>query len=275
MSATLWVVGTPIGNLEDLTDRARATLGRVTLVAAEDTRRTGLLLHRLDVSVPMVSVFEASEVARIPRVLEALARGEDVALVSDGGMPLVSDPGYRLVGAAIEAGFAVRVVPGPSAAIAALTVSGLPTDRWVFEGFLPRKAGDRARRLEALRTEPRTIVLFESPKRVVTLLRQIERTMGDRPVALCRELTKLHEETLRGQVSHVAEAIGEGPVRGEVALVIAGAPGSEPDLEAATVAARLAVEGGAKPREAARQAAGIYGVAANAIYQALTETGPA
>ncbi|MGZ4150026.1 MAG: 16S rRNA (cytidine(1402)-2'-O)-methyltransferase, partial [Actinomycetota bacterium] len=224
MSGTLFVVGTPIGNLDDLTDRARETLAAVDLIAAEDTRRTGRLLQAIGgVRARLVSFHDANERSRVGEVLRALADGLDVALVSDGGMPLVSDPGYRLVHEAGAAGVAVRVVPGPSAAVAALVVSGLPTDRWAFEGFLPKKAGERGRRLAALADDPRTLVLFESPLRTRTLLAELRETFGaDRRAALCRELTKLHEEVLRGTVAELAEALGDEDLRGEVVVVVEG-----------------------------------------------------
>ena len=269
MTGTLYVVGTPIGNLEDLSPRAARTLGSVSLVAAEDTRRTGRLLAGLGIDVPLLSVFTGNEASRVPRILAALADG-DVALVSDGGMPLISDPGSRVVRAATDAGFEVRVVPGPSAAVAALVTSGLPADRWVFEGFLPRAVGERDRRLEALSADPRTLVLFESPKRTAATLAAIASSFGgDRPVAVCRELTKLHETIARGTADELAASIGE--LRGEVAIVVGGAPAAPAgDLDAAVTAARGAIEGGAKPREAARRAAREHGVGANAVYAALT-----
>jgi 16S rRNA (cytidine1402-2'-O)-methyltransferase len=274
MGGTLFVVGTPIGNLADLSARARDTLASVALVAAEDTRRTGRLLAGLEIQVPMVSLFEGNERERVPAVLAALADG-DVALVSDGGMPLVSDPGFRVVRAATAAGFEVRVVPGPSAAVAALVVSGLPTDRWAFEGFLPKKPGERARRLEAIEDDPRTTVVFESPRRVVALLGAIEEVLGERPVAVCRELTKLHETTLRGTASELARVLGEGPTpKGEVVVVIGGAATSVGDLDAAVADAREDVAAGVRPREAARAAAARHGVRANAIYASLTSDPP-
>jgi 16S rRNA (cytidine1402-2'-O)-methyltransferase len=267
VAGILYLVGTPIGNLADLSPRARETLAAVTLVAAEDTRRTGRLLAAIGVDAPMVSVFEANEASRIPRILETLAAG-DVALVTDGGMPLVSDPGYRVVAAAVDAGIDVRVIPGPSAAIAALAISGLPTDRFVFEGFLSRRSGERRRRLDALAAEPRTIVCFESPRRVAAMLADVAAAMGeDRPVAVCRELTKLHEEVVRGPAGAVAASIGEP--KGEVAVVIGGAPARAGDLEGATERARRLVADGEKPRAAARDAAGAFGVAANDVYERL------
>jgi 16S rRNA (cytidine1402-2'-O)-methyltransferase len=182
----LYLVGTPIGNLGDLSLRARETLARVDLVACEDTRRTGRLLRAIGVSARLVSFFEGNEARRTEELLAALREGRDVALVSDAGMPGLSDPGGRLVRAAAEAGIEVRVVPGPSAAVAALVVSGLPTDRFVFEGFLPRRASERRARLRALAAEPRTVVLFESPRRVRALLGELVEVLGDRRVALCR-----------------------------------------------------------------------------------------
>ncbi len=178
MEGTLWLVGTPIGNLGDLAPRAREVLADVDLVACEDTRRTGRLLHGLSLRKPMVSFFEGNERERTDELIERLRSGSSVALVTDGGMPSVSDPGYRLVHGAIEAGIDVKVVPGPSAALAALVLSGLPTDRFTFEGFLPRKPGERMRRLDALRHDPRTLVVFESPRRVQILLRDALVALG-------------------------------------------------------------------------------------------------
>jgi 16S rRNA (cytidine1402-2'-O)-methyltransferase len=189
VTGTLHIVATPIGNLGDLSERARQTLADVDLVVAEDTRRTGRLLAAFGVEASLRSMFDGNERERTPGVLRDLMAGRSVALVSDGGMPLVSDPGYRLVHACIEEGIEVRVVPGPSAALAALVVSGLPTDRFVFEGFLPRTSGRRRTRLAAIAQDPRTLVLFEAPRRVAGLLRDIALELGDRRVAVCRELT--------------------------------------------------------------------------------------
>ena len=199
MTGHLYVVGTPIGNLADLSQRARETLGSVDLVAAEDTRRTGRLLAHLGLKVRMLSFFEGNERQRIDELLDRLREGERVALVSDAGMPAVSDPGFRLLRAAVDAGVEISVVPGPSAVTAALVVSGLPTDRWVFEGFLPRRPSERRERLRALAHDPRTVVLFESPLRVITLLRDVLVELGDRRAAVARELTKLHEEVVRAK----------------------------------------------------------------------------
>jgi len=274
VSGALYLVGIPIGNLDDLSARARETLASVSLVAAEDTRRTGRLLKGLGVSVPLVSLFDANEAARVPAVLDALASG-DVAVVSDGGMPLVSDPGYRLVQAALDAGIDVRVVPGPSAVTAALVVSGLPSDRWVFEGFLPKKAGERARRLAAVGDDPRTLVLFESPKRVAFTLAAIAEVLGgDRPVAVCRELTKLHETVRRGPAAELANELAGVQLKGEVVIVVGGAEPATGDLDAAVDDARAEVVTGVKPREASRRAAARHGVRANAVYEVLARGGP-
>ena len=269
MSGRLYVVGTPIGNLGDLSERARETLESVDLVAAEDTRRTGKLLAHIGVKARMVSLFEGNEPRRIEEILDRLREGDAVALVSDAGMPAVSDPGFRLLRAATEAGVEVRVVPGPSAVTAALVVSGLPTDRWVFEGFLPRRAGERRARLRALAHDPRTVVLFESPLRVVTLLRDVLGELGDRRAALARELTKLHEEVVRGPVSEVLISVLESQPRGEIVVVIEGAEPPEADLDDLVDEARRLVADGMRKREAAAAVARRSGGSANEIYEAL------
>ena len=270
MAGVLQVVATPIGNLGDLSERARETLASADLVLAEDTRRTGKLLASVGVEARMRSMFEGNERRRTEEVLAALRDGQTVALVSDGGTPLVSDPGYPLVRACIDEGMEVRVVPGPSAAIAALVVSGFPTDRFVFEGFLPRTAGDRRARLAALTDEPRTVVLYESPRRLATLLGELAAIDADRRVAVCRELTKLHEEVRRGSVAELRAMLGEVPVKGEVVVVLEGRSADVPaDVDAAVAQARDLVADGARKREAAHGFAERTGVPANAIYRAL------
>ena len=269
MPGILFVVGTPIGNLGDLTPRAREALATVDLVAAEDTRRTGRLLASLDIRVPMLSFFEGNERQRVHQIVARMADGQDVALVTDGGMPAVSDPGFRLVRAAAAEGIEVRVIPGPSAAIAALVVSGLPTDRFVFEGFLPKRAAERMRRLEELAKEPRTIVVFESPVRVQILLRDLLVAMGDRQVAVARELTKLHEEVLRGRASEVLSRVADLDLKGEVAVVIGGAPATTGDVTVFIPEAEALVDSGMRKREAAHEVAERHGVSANALYRAL------
>jgi 16S rRNA (cytidine1402-2'-O)-methyltransferase len=243
-----------------MTERARSVLDAADLVAAEDTRRTGRLLQNLGIRATLVSFFEGNEQRRIPELLDALRGGRDVALVTDGGMPGISDPGYRLVAACVAEGIPVDVAPGPSAAVAALVISGLPTDRFVFEGFLPRSGRARAERLQALAGEPRTAVVFESPRRVAATLRDVL-VGGDRRVAVVRELTKLHQEVLRGLLSEVLARLEGRDLKGEVVLVVEGAsPGRGDDDEALRVARDLVAHGMGK-REAARQARARTGTA--------------
>jgi len=270
VAGTLYLVGTPIGNLGDVTDRARETLAEVDLVAAEDTRRTGRLLAGLGVKARMLSFFEGNEAERIPELVRTLKEGSDVAVVSDAGMPGLSDPGYRLVAACVEEGIEVDVIPGPSAVVSALVVSGLPTDRFVFEGFLPRSGKSRSQRLEALAGEARTIVLFESPRRVKTTLSDLLAACGDRRVALVRELTKLHQEVIRGRLSEVLEQIESRELQGEVVLVVEGGQQQRPpkEEEAVRLASAL-VRDGLRKREAARQVSELTGIPAGRIYEGL------
>ena len=272
MSGHLYVVGTPIGNLGDLSDRARETLAAVDLVAAEDTRRTGKLLAHAGIRARMLSLFEGNERQRIDELLERLSEGATVALVSDAGMPAVSDPGFRLLRAAVEAGIGISVVPGPSAVTAALVVSGLPTDRWVFEGFLPRRPSERRSRLRALAHDPRTVVLFESPLRVVTLLRDVLVELGDRRAAVARELTKIHEEVLRGRVSEVLAMLLDSEPRGEIVVVLEGAETPEAALSEMVDEAGRLVRDGMRKREAAAAVARASGGSANEIYRALVDS---
>jgi len=275
MSGRLFLVGTPIGNLGDMTERAKEALAGVDVVAAEDTRRTGRLLSRFGIKRPLVSLFEGNEARRTAELLTGLREGKDVALVTDAGMPLISDPGHRLVRACVDEGIDVRVVPGPSAATAALAVSGLPSDRFVFEGFLPRKAGDRRERIRSLADERRTIVVFESPLRLETLLRDVLEEVGDRRVAVARELTKLHEEVVRGRVSEVLARIAGAEPRGEVVVVIEGrAWGDDVALAELVVEARQLVDDGMRKREAASSVAKRHDASANAIYEALIRPAP-
>lgn len=225
---TLVLAGTPIGNTADASPALLAALAQADLIAAEDTRRLRALLNRLGVTTAarVVSYFDGNELARVEPLLAALTAGEQVVVVSDAGMPTVSDPGYRIVAAAVAAGHPVRVVPGPSAVLVALALSGLPTDRFCFEGFLPRKPGERRRRLAELATEPRTMVFFEAPHRLVDFLKAAQEQFGpQRPAAISRELTKTYEETQRGSLGDLLEW-AEAGVRGEITVVIAGATGS-------------------------------------------------
>lgn len=223
MPGTLYVVATPIGNLEDITERALRILREVDAVAAEDTRRTGRLLHHFGIDKPLVSYHDRTERRKAPVLVEELLQGKSLALVSDAGTPLVSDPGYRLVRAAIDAGIRVVPVPGPSAATTILSVSGLPCDRFVFEGFLPIKKGKRRERLERLRDETRTVIFYESPHHIERTLAEIEEIFGEREIVVGRELTKIFEEIVRGPISAVRAALAGKPPRGEYTLAIAGA----------------------------------------------------
>ena len=264
----LVVCPTPIGNFEDVTLRVLSALREADVVACEDTRRTGKLLERYGVSAPLVSYHEHNEEARSAQLVERMQRGETVALVSDAGMPLISDPGYVLVRACAAAGLAVEVLPGPSAALAALVASALPADRWRFVGFLPRKPG----RLREVLAEPGgTLVAFESPRRLPATLRALAEIDPQRPAAVCRELTKVHEEVVRGTAGELAERYASDEVRGEVVLVVGGAEprGGDGSVDPRSVDAvgRL-VDAGARARVAAGVVADLTGEAANALYGA-------
>jgi 16S rRNA (cytidine1402-2'-O)-methyltransferase len=219
---TLYVVGTPIGNLEDISLRALRILKEVVLIAAEDTRQTRKLLARYEITTPLTSYYEHNKLAKLDYILTTL-EGKDVALVSDAGMPGLSDPGYELIKAAIARGIPVVPVPGPSALVTALAISGLPTDSFVYLGFLPRRQGERRRLLGSLAGEKRTLVAFEAPHRLRKSLADLADVLGDRQIALARELTKIHEEVWRGSLSQALEHFEQNPPRGEFTLVIAGA----------------------------------------------------
>jgi 16S rRNA (cytidine1402-2'-O)-methyltransferase len=266
-SGRLIVCPTPIGNLEDITLRVLAALREATVVACEDTRRTRVLLDRYGVSARLVSYHEHNEQERSVELVARMREGAVVALVSDAGMPLVSDPGFVLVRACVAAGLAVEVLPGPSAAVAALVASALPAQRWRFAGFLPRK---RSELIEAF-SSPETLVAFESPRRVASSLAVLAETDPERPVAVCRELTKIHEEVVRGTAGELAERYRDHPPKGEVALVVGAAPDRAGDLGPALHAVRRLIDAGAKPRPAASVVAELTGHSANALYRALTE----
>jgi 16S rRNA (cytidine1402-2'-O)-methyltransferase len=263
----LVVCPTPIGNLEDVTLRVLAALREADVVACEDTRHTRVLLERYGVSATLVSYHEHNERARAAELVEKMRDGAVVALVSDAGMPLVSDPGYVLVQGCVAAGLAVEVLPGPSAALAALVASALPADAWRFAGFLPRKRAA----LEAVLASPETVVAFESPRRVGASLAVLAELDPERPVAVCRELTKLHEEVVRGPAGELAARYAGQPPKGEIVLVIGGAPERTGVDPAAVDAVRKLVESGARPRVAAGVVAELTGAAANALYRAAQD----
>lgn len=269
MSGILSVVATPIGNLADLSPRAADTLRAADLVLAEDTRRTGRLLAHVGSSAPQRSLHEHNERARIDEVVARIRDGAHVALVTDAGTPLVSDPGLVLVRACIAAGVPVVPVPGASAVLAALVASGLASDRVAFDGFLPRRGGSRTARLAELADEPRTVVIFLSPHRAADDLTDLAAACGDdRPAALCRELTKLHEEVRRGTLGSLRDGAAEG-LRGELTLVVAGAPEPEaPELDAASVADEVAavVARGRSTRDAVAEVAAARGLRRRDVY---------
>jgi 16S rRNA (cytidine1402-2'-O)-methyltransferase len=270
VSGRLVVCPTPIGNLEDVTLRVLSALREADVVACEDTRRTRVLLERYGVSARLVSYHEHNEQARAASLVASMQSGSVVALVSDAGMPLVSDPGFVLVRACVAAGLPVEVLPGPSAALTALVASGLPSAEWHFAGFLPRKKGELSRLFSSV---PGTLVAFESPRRVPGTLAVLASLDGDRPVAVCRELTKAHEEVVRGSASELAARYSEAAPRGEVVLVVgpesAAAAASAAD-PAGLDALRRLVDAGAHPRKAAGVVAELTGGSANELYRALT-----
>ncbi len=270
MTGRLYVCATPIGNLEDVSLRLLRVLGEVDAIAAEDTRRTQKLLTHHGIRAKLVSYHDANERSQTRHLIERIRRGDRIALVSDSGTPSISDPGFLLVRACIAANLPVETVPGPSAVIAALVVSGLPTARFSFEGFLSKKEGERLRRLERLKDDDRTLIFYEAPGRVRRTLEDIGSVLGNRPVAVARELTKIHEEVIRGSVSHVLAQIEEEDVRGEAVIVVEGAAVAA-DLPSAVEEARGLVAGGLPKGRAAAQAAAKHGVARRDVYQELLE----
>jgi 16S rRNA (cytidine1402-2'-O)-methyltransferase len=267
VSGRLVVCPTPIGNLEDVTLRVLAALRDADVVACEDTRRTRVLLERYGVQATLLSYHEHNERERTAELVERMAAGAVVALVSDAGMPLVSDPGYVLVQGCVAAGLSVEVLPGPSAALAALVASALPSDAWRFAGFLPRKRSA----LVAVLESPETLVAFESPRRVAATLAVLAELDPGRPAAVCRELTKVHEEVVRGTASELAERYGAEAPRGEVVLVIGGAPARTGADPAAIDAVRRLIDAGARPRVAATVVSELTGAGANELYKAVAE----
>lgn len=268
----LYVVATPIGNAEDISVRAIRVLSEVDLIACEDTRRTGRLLATHSIRTSTISYFEHNEGRRIPELIARLRSGETIALVTDAGTPAISDPGYRLVRAAIDAGIRVTAVPGPSAIIAALAVAGLPTDRFAFEGFLPSKTGERERMLAELAREERTLVIYEAARRLPRLLSELIAAIGpERQLAVVREATKTHEEILRGSLAELAEIFANRDALGEVTLVIEGTHGlkkaavSSPINESRVV--DMLREAGLSLKAASAAASKITGASRREIYQ--------
>ena len=238
----LHLVGTPIGNLEDITLRALRILKEADQIACEDTRHTQKLLTHYDIHKPLVSYHEHNELTRAPELVVAMEQGARIALVSDAGMPLVSDPGHRLVMLCLRHRIPVVPIPGPSALLASLSASGMPTEEFLFVGFLPSRGGERRRALERLRIEERTIILYEAPHRVAECVREAVEILGDRPACLAREVTKLHEEFVRGKLSEIAAALDERPARGEITLILGPSDASEGQAQgssAQSLAARV------------------------------------
>ncbi|MCC5665146.1 16S rRNA (cytidine(1402)-2'-O)-methyltransferase [Nostoc sp. CHAB 5784] len=267
---TLYIVGTPIGNLEDITFRAVRILQTVDIIAAEDTRHTGKLLQHFQVKTPQVSYHEHNRTSRIPELLEHLVNNKAIALVSDAGMPGISDPGYELVKACIEAGIAVVPIPGASAAITALSAAGLPTDRFVFEGFLPAKTQQRQEHLESLQTESRTLIFYESPHRLRDTLQDLALVWGsDRQIVLGRELTKLYEEFWRGTIAEAMAHYTQREPQGEYTLVVAGIPASQPQLTQEELKAELKqlISQGISRSQASRQLAKFTSLPRRQLYQ--------
>ncbi|MEY9872193.1 16S rRNA (cytidine1402-2'-O)-methyltransferase [Streptacidiphilus sp. MAP12-33] len=274
MTGLLVLAGTPIGDVEDAPPRLAKELAEADVIAAEDTRRLRRLTQALGVAPTgrIVSYFEGNEVGRTPELVEALLGGARVLLVTDAGMPSVSDPGYRLVAAAVEAGVRITAVPGPSAVLTALALSGLPVDRFCFEGFLPRKGGERGARLRELAAEPRTMVFFESPHRIEESLKAMAEAFGaERDAAVCRELTKTYEEVKRGPLGELAAWAADG-VRGEITVVVAGAPPAAPTaVDAAELARRVAlrVDAGEHRKEAIAAVAVEAGLPKREVFDAV------
>jgi 16S rRNA (cytidine1402-2'-O)-methyltransferase len=268
-AGVLYVVATPIGNMEDITLRALAVLRSADLVAAEDTRKTAQLLSRHGITKSLVSYHDHNESRRTPELLQRLRQGASIALVSNAGTPGISDPGYRLVCAAAAAGLRIVPVPGATAAAVALSASGLPTDAFVFVGFLSKKAGKRLTQIKALASEARTVILYESPQRIVALVAELRQTLGDRRAVLARELTKIHEEFIRGRLSGILETLQARPeVKGECTLLLSGAEPREslPWDEAREDIRRALASASGGLSELARELAHKHGLPRKAVY---------
>lgn len=273
MAGVLYIVATPIGNLEDITLRALKALKEVDLIAAEDTRHTQKLLHHYDIRTPLTSYHEHNERTKARQLVEQLLRGQSIALVSDAGVPAISDPGYRIIVEAIGSGIKVTPIPGPSALTAVLSASGLPTDRFVFEGFLPAKKKERRDRLAALRGERRTIVCFEAPHRLLESLHDVYELLGDREIVVAREVSKVYEEFLRGVAGELIEKLAGREIRGEVTLVIKGASSDSAVSEAVLKAdIRKLKQQGMRVKEIAELLGERYDCPKNKIYRLALES---
>lgn len=267
---TLYIVGTPIGNLEDITFRAVRILQSVDLIAAEDTRHTGKLLQHFQATAPQISYHDHNRNSRIPELLEQLNQGKTIALVTDAGIPGISDPGYELVKACVEAGITVVPIPGPSAAITALSAAGLPSDRFVFEGFLPAKGKERKERLEILQSQQYTMIFYEAPHRVRQTLQDLVEVLGkERRIVMARELTKLHEEFWRGDLAGAIAHYTNKEPQGEYTLVVAGTPPALPQLSEAELIAELQqiMAAGISKSQASRQLAKVTAASRRYLYQ--------
>lgn len=267
MTATLYILATPIGNLEDMTFRAVRILGEVDLIAAEDTRHSLKLLNHFNISKPLTSYFDHNQQFKGERILNTLRQGKSVALISDAGTPCISDPGYNLVRDAVAEGIPVVPIPGPCAAIAALSGSGLPSDGFTFAGFPPARQGKRRAFLADMARLPGTLVLYEAPHRVEETLRDIREVLGERQVVVARELSKIYEEFIRGSASEVMAAVAQGKARGEIVILIAPGEAAREQTEALdTVLQRLLAEEGLSVKDAARKASIITGTSRNEAY---------
>ena len=273
MSGILYVTGTPIGNLSDLSPRAVETLERVDFIAAEDTRVTLKLLNHFGIKKPMVSYFEHNKRERGELICARLEQGESCAIVTDAGMPCISDPGEDLIKLCEERGIKTVVIPGPSAVISALAVSGLSTGRFTFEGFLSVNKKSRSEHLKSLANEHRTMIFYEAPHKLPQTLRDLYSAFGDRRLSIVREITKIHEEVIRTTTKNAAENLSDGSVKGEIVLVLEGAPqadeGEEFTLEYAVETAKRLIENGARATDAAKEAAALTGFKKNEIYREL------
>jgi 16S rRNA (cytidine1402-2'-O)-methyltransferase len=272
MAGLLYVVATPIGNLEDITYRAVRVLGEADLIACEDTRQTRKLLDHYQIHKPTISYHDHNEAERTEDLRARMLAGETIALVSDAGMPLVSDPGYRLVHAAIEAGISVQPVPGASASLTALAASGLPTDAFHFGGFLPPKPGQRAKLLESLAEEQATLIFYEAPHRILESLEAIQAALGPRPVVVAREITKVHEEFLRGTAAEIhAQLAARDSVKGEITLLIGKAMAPPPDDTPLPEAVDALIRNGTPRMDAIKQVARRRGLSKREVYDQLLQ----